>query len=72
MRQELKDKLEADIKTVKRVFATEDGKRLLRILEEISGQQLFDPDPYRTAYRLGSHDLIQYIRRVNELERRPS
>ena len=53
---------------MQRTFETEDGKKVLAILEESYGQQLFDTDPYRTAYKLGAHDLIQYIKRMVEFK----
>jgi len=68
MRPDLQAKLKENILSVQRTFETEDGKKVLAILEEAYGQQIFDPDPYRTAYKLGSHDLIQYIKRMVEFK----
>jgi hypothetical protein len=68
MRPDLQAKLKENILSVQRTFETEDGKKVLAILEESYGQQIFDPDPYRTAYKLGSHDLIQYIKRMVEFK----
>jgi len=68
MKPDLQAKLKENILSVQRTFETEDGKKVLAILEESYGQQIFDPDPYRTAYKLGSHDLIQYIKRMVEFK----
>ena len=68
MKPDLQAKLKESIQAVQRTFETEDGKKVLAILEESYGQQLFDTDPYRTAYKLGAHDLIQYIKRMVEFK----
>jgi hypothetical protein len=70
----INEQLRESVILTQRLFNTEDGKAFLAVLEKYYCDPVFDPDPYTTAYRLGSHDLIKFIRRMvtYELERRPS
>lgn len=46
----------------KRVFLSADGEEVLQALrDEFNGDVMFNSDPYKTAYNLGSRDLVVYI-----------
>lgn len=47
------------------VFGTEQGQKVLEILEdEFDGQDLRGGDPYETYYNLGARDVVTYIRQL--------
>jgi hypothetical protein len=51
--------------SIRNVFKTTDGKILLEVLEdEFDKDILFDPDPLKTAYKLGGRDLLTYIKQI--------
>jgi hypothetical protein len=48
--------------TFQKVFATENGKKLLQILkEDFQGSAIFHTDPQEMAKRAAQHDLVTYI-----------
>jgi hypothetical protein len=63
---DLVESLKAKKLSVQRVAASEDGKVLFEMLrKEFDDSQLFDPDPLKTAYRLGARDLYVYLKEVS-------
>jgi len=53
---------------VSRVFASPDGKELLKLLDETFCQRsLFDEDPNKTAYNIGQRDLVVYLQQLKSV-----
>jgi hypothetical protein len=50
---------------IKKLFSSPDGKEVLDILEEeFNGDNLFYADPYTTAHKLGSRDVVVYLQQL--------
>ena len=48
---------------INNLFSSTDGKKVLADLEEqCYHAQLFDNDPYRTAFLLGQREVLRFIR----------
>lgn len=54
---------------IQRIFAGADGHEALEVLERaFDGDNIFNDDPYRTAYNLGARDVVTYIKQLNKYE----
>lgn len=56
------------IEQYRRLFTTEDGKAVLADLKKSFLRQPFTPDPYMTAFRAGSFEVVDRMVRFVELD----
>lgn len=47
---------------VSTIFNSEDGKKLIKVLEAELSNSLFDTEPTKMAYRIGQLDLIRNLK----------
>jgi hypothetical protein len=69
MAKDFRDQIRPQAAIVQRVFATEQGKDLMELLVKVfQGGELMGANPELTAYNVGQHELVEYLKELNTLE----
>jgi hypothetical protein len=69
MSKDFREQIRPQAAIVQRVFATEQGKELLNLMTLVfQGGELMGATPELTAYNVGQHELVEYLKELNTLE----
>jgi hypothetical protein len=71
--QDREDELKRRAAAVANILASDDGRLLLEAIEQEflgDGRRLLGKDPQETGYRVGAHDVVVYLRELEQFHKK--